>query len=39
MIQLKGMYLSTWMFALPALPADEWEAMRRHLANELGRVW
>ncbi len=35
MIQLKGMYLSTWMFALPALPADEWEAMRRHVAGAL----
>ena len=35
MIQLKGMYLSTWMFALPPLPADEWEAMRRHVAGAL----
>ena len=35
MIQLKGMYLTTWMFALPALPADDWEAMRRHVAAAL----
>jgi diadenosine tetraphosphate (Ap4A) HIT family hydrolase len=35
MIQLKGMFLSTWMFALPALPADDWEAMRRHVAASL----
>lgn len=38
MLQLKGMYLSTWMFALPALPAEDWEAMRRHVASELGTV-
>ena len=38
MIQLKGMYLSTWMFALPALPAEDWEAMRRHVAGELRRM-
>jgi diadenosine tetraphosphate (Ap4A) HIT family hydrolase len=35
MIQLKGMYLSTWMFALPPLPAEEWEAIRGHVAGEL----
>ena len=35
MTQLKGMYLSTWMFALPALPADDWEAMRRHVVASL----
>jgi diadenosine tetraphosphate (Ap4A) HIT family hydrolase len=35
MIQLKGMFLSTWMFALPALPAADWEAMRRHVTGQL----
>ena len=35
MIQLKGMYLSTWMFALPPLPAAEWAAMRRHVTAAL----
>lgn len=35
MIQLKGMYLTTWMFALPALPAEDWAAMRRHIAASL----
>ena len=35
MIQLKGMYLSTWMFALPALPAEDWAALRRHVAAAL----
>ena len=38
MIQLKGMYLTTWMFALPPLPAQDWEAMRGHVAGELGRI-
>lgn len=35
MIQLKGMYLTTWMFALPALPADQWAAMRAHVRTHL----
>ncbi|HUR22302.1 MAG TPA: hypothetical protein VMZ73_00370 [Acidimicrobiales bacterium] len=35
MLQLKGMYLSTWMFALPPLPADEWEAIRVQVAAAL----
>jgi hypothetical protein len=38
MVQLKGMYLPTWMFALPALPADDWETMRRHIAASLAEV-
>ena len=37
MIQLKGMFLSVWMYALPPLPVDEWRALREHLAGELGR--
>jgi diadenosine tetraphosphate (Ap4A) HIT family hydrolase len=35
MIQLKGMFLSVWMFALPPLPADQWGAMREKVAAEL----
>jgi diadenosine tetraphosphate (Ap4A) HIT family hydrolase len=35
MIQLKGMYMTTWMFALPALPAEDWVAMRAHVAAAL----
>lgn len=35
MIQLKGMYLTTWMFALPPLPAEDWAAMRRHITESL----
>ena len=35
MIQLKGMFLSTWMFVLPPLPESEWEAIRAHVAAEL----
>ena len=35
MIQLKGMYMTTWMFALPALPTADWAAMRRHVAAAL----
>jgi diadenosine tetraphosphate (Ap4A) HIT family hydrolase len=35
MIQLKGMYSSTWMYALPPLPADEWAAVRAHVAGRL----
>lgn len=35
MIQLKGMFLSTWMYTLPPLPAREWDAMRTHVAAHL----
>ncbi len=35
MIQLKGMFLNVWMFALPPLPADQWGAMRAKVAAEL----
>lgn len=35
MIQLKGMFLPVWMYVLPPLPAEEWEAMRAHVAASL----
>ncbi len=35
MIQLKGMFSATWMYALPPLPAEQWQAMRDHLAASL----
>ena len=35
MIQLKGMFLSVWMYALPPLPAEEWDAMREHVGAHL----
>jgi diadenosine tetraphosphate (Ap4A) HIT family hydrolase len=36
MMQLRGMYLSTWMHALPPLPAEQWEAVRTHVRAALG---
>ena len=35
MMQLRGMYLSTWMYALPPLPADQWRAIATHVAEVL----
>ena len=35
MLQLKGMYLTTWMFTLPPLPEEQWQDLRRHLASVL----
>ncbi len=35
MIQLKGMFLPVWMYILPPLPADQWTAIRDHVAAEL----
>lgn len=36
MMQLRGMYLSTWMHMLPPLPAEQWQAIRAHVATRLG---
>jgi len=33
MIQLKGMFLTTWMHALPPLDPLAWAAIRRHVGN------
>ena len=38
MMQLRGMFLSTWMHVLPPLPADQWTAVRSHVAAHLGRA-
>ena len=35
MRQLWGMYLSTWMYALPPMPAAEWRAVTDHVATSL----
>jgi len=35
MRQLWGMFLSTWVFILPPLPAGEWAAIRAHVAARL----
>ena len=35
MMQLRGMFLSTWMHALPPLSTDQWQAMREHVAEVL----
>ena len=35
MMQLRGMYLTTWMHALPPMPADQWQAVRDHVARVL----
>lgn len=34
-LQLKGMFLSTWLHILPPLPGDTWAAMRAHLGDHL----
>jgi len=38
MMQLRGMFLSTWMDVLPPLPAEEWAALRSHLAARLAEA-
>ncbi len=35
MMQLRGMFLMTWLHALPPLPAAVWDAMREHVARSL----
>lgn len=36
MVQLRGIYLMTWIYALPPLPAEQWRSMRAHVAARLG---
>ena len=38
MMQLRGMFLSTWMDVLPPLPVEEWAALRSHLAARLAET-
>jgi len=38
MIQLKGMFLSTWMYILPPLPTAQWQAMHVHVAARQHRA-
>lgn len=35
MVQLRGIFLMTWIYALPPLPGDVWRAMREHVAGSL----
>lgn len=35
MMQLRGMFLTTWMFVLPPLPAELWQAVRAQVASAL----
>lgn len=35
MMQLRGMFLSTWMHVLPPLPDAEWQGLRAHVAERL----
>jgi len=35
MMQLRGLFLTTWMHVLPPLPADVWAAIRAHMATAL----
>ncbi len=36
MMQLRGTFLPLWADILPPLPADQWEAVRAHVAATLG---
>lgn len=35
MMQLRGMFLTTWLHVLPPLPADAWRAIRSSVASSL----
>jgi diadenosine tetraphosphate (Ap4A) HIT family hydrolase len=35
MIQLRGIFLMTWIYAIPPLPGDVWRAMREHVTAAL----
>ena len=35
MMQLRGMFLSTWMYVLPPLPGDQWQRLRAHVGERL----
>lgn len=35
MMQLRGMFLTTWMHVLPPLPSELWKAIRSHVATVL----
>ena len=35
MVQLRGIFLMTWIYALPPRPADVWRTMREHVAGSL----
>ncbi|MEO5680512.1 MAG: hypothetical protein ABIS47_12680 [Acidimicrobiales bacterium] len=35
LMQLRGMYLTTWMDVLPPLPEAQWQAIRRHVGARL----
>lgn len=35
MVQLRGIFLMTWIYALPALPGEVWNSMREHVVASL----
>lgn len=36
MMQLRGMFLTTWLYTLPPLAPELWAAMRSHVGTALG---
>ncbi len=36
MMQLRGMFLTTWMHILPPLPPEQWQAIRNQIGAHLG---